>query len=178
MLFCVAITKNGAGSSCVTPSTLTWNSSMHSRRLDCVLGVARLISSASTICAKTGPGLKTNSPVFWLKTEVPVMSEGSRSGVNWIRLKVQSSERASARASIVLPVPGTSSISKCPPHRLGLAHDHRLDLIDHALGPGPHLRQLHAHLRSLALTISLAGWQEGVKRTGRVGFSLCQPMIE
>ncbi len=42
------------------------------------------------------------------------MSLGSRSGVNWTRRTEQSTERASAFASIVLPTPGTSSISRCP----------------------------------------------------------------
>ena len=39
------------------------------------------------------------------------MSDGVMSGVNWMRLKEQSSERARALASVVLPTPGTSSIS-------------------------------------------------------------------
>ena len=44
----------------------------------------------------------------------PVTSEGSRSGVNWMRANEPSRLRASALASIVLPMPGTSSISTCP----------------------------------------------------------------
>jgi hypothetical protein len=36
--------------------------------------------------------------------------------VNWMRLKEQPLERARLRASIVLPTPGTSSISRWPPH--------------------------------------------------------------
>jgi hypothetical protein len=44
----------------------------------------------------------------------PVMSAGSRSGVNWMRLTLQSTLRARARASIVLPTPGTSSMRRCP----------------------------------------------------------------
>jgi hypothetical protein len=47
-----------------------------------------------------------------VEDETPVTSEGSRSGVNWIRFTEQSIERASALASIVLPTPGTSSISR------------------------------------------------------------------
>jgi hypothetical protein len=42
------------------------------------------------------------------------MSLGSRSGVNWMRRTEQSIDRASALASIVLPTPGTSSMSRCP----------------------------------------------------------------
>ena len=54
--FCVAITKNGSGSARVSPSTVTWCSSIASSSALCVLGVARLTSSASITCAKIGPG--------------------------------------------------------------------------------------------------------------------------
>src|SRR5207244_3016830 len=37
------------------------------------------------------------------------MSLGTRSGVHWMRLKLRSSERATERASVVFPTPGTSS---------------------------------------------------------------------
>ena len=87
---------------------------MHSSSADWVLGEARLISSPTTMLAKTPPGRNSNSRVFWLNTETPVTSEGSRSGVNWIRRTEQSMLRASALLSIVLPTPGTSSISRCP----------------------------------------------------------------
>src|SRR6266511_4580175 len=42
------------------------------------------------------------------------MSVGNRSGVNWMREKLQSSDRASALTSIVLPTPGKSSMIRCP----------------------------------------------------------------
>src|SRR3954467_8947806 len=42
------------------------------------------------------------------------MSDGSRSLVNWIRRNVPPSAAASARASVVLPTPGMSSISRWP----------------------------------------------------------------
>ena len=42
---------------------------------------------------------------------MPVMSAGIRSGVNWIRLNVQSMTSAIVRTSIVLPRPGTPSSS-------------------------------------------------------------------
>ena len=41
---------------------MTECSCIASSRADCVLGVARLISSASTICAKIGPGLELETP--------------------------------------------------------------------------------------------------------------------
>ena len=50
-----------------------------------------------------------------MKMVVPVMSEGRRSGVNCMRQYSPESERARERASMVLPTPGTSSISRCPP---------------------------------------------------------------
>ena len=114
MGFWVAMTMNGASSSYVVPSTVTCRSSMHSSSADCVLGEARLISSPTTMLAKIPPGRNSNSRVSWLKTETPVTSEGSRSGVNWMRRTVQSMLRASALLSMVLPTPGTSSMSRCP----------------------------------------------------------------
>ncbi|OLB80455.1 MAG: hypothetical protein AUI14_06670 [Actinobacteria bacterium 13_2_20CM_2_71_6] len=112
--FCVAITMNGVCSRYVTPSTVTWRSSMHSNSADWVFGEARLISSPTTMLANTAPGLNSKSRFSWLKTLTPVTSLGSRSGVNWIRRTVQSIERASALASLVLPTPGTSSMSRWP----------------------------------------------------------------
>jgi hypothetical protein len=100
----------------VTPSTVTWVSPMASSRALWVRGVARLISSASRMWLKAGPGRNSNWRVFWLKTETPVMSFGSRSGVHWTRLNSSPVLVARARASMVLPVPGASSISTCPSH--------------------------------------------------------------
>src|ERR1700716_4310717 len=50
--------------------------------------------------------------------DTPVMSEGTRSGVHWIRLNDSAKERATARASVVFPTPGTSSSSTCPSTRM------------------------------------------------------------
>ncbi len=58
MGFCVAITRNGRSSSCVVVPLVTVRSCMASSSADWVLGVARLISSASTRLAKIGPGWK------------------------------------------------------------------------------------------------------------------------
>src|SRR5947199_10424308 len=44
----------------------------------------------------------------------PVTSEGSRSGVNWMRAHEQSRLAATALARLVLPTPGTSSTSRWP----------------------------------------------------------------
>ena len=44
-----------------------------------------MISSPTTTLAKIAPGRNSKSRTSWLKTLTPVMSLGSRSGVNWIR---------------------------------------------------------------------------------------------
>src|SRR4051794_4445595 len=87
---------------------------MHSSSAAWVRGDARLISSTSSTCVKTGPGRNSNRFERWSNTLTPVTSEGSRSGVNWSRENEQSSERASAFASIVFPTPGKSSMIRCP----------------------------------------------------------------
>ena len=62
--FCVAITMNGASSGWLVPSTVIWRSSIDSSSADCVFGEARLISSASTMLANSGPGWKRNCSVL------------------------------------------------------------------------------------------------------------------
>ena len=74
-------------------------------------GVVRFSSSARITLPKIGPGRKRSSPTAASKIATPSTSAGSRSDVNWMRRNVRSSDRASARASVVLPVPGTSSMS-------------------------------------------------------------------
>ena len=83
--FWVATTKKGSGSWCVTPSTVTWRSSIGSRSAACVRGDARFTSSTSTTFANTGPGRKSHVAVAAPYTEVPVTSAGSRSGVHCTR---------------------------------------------------------------------------------------------
>src|SRR3990170_2624568 len=112
--FWVASTMKGRGSGYVEWSSETCASFMASRRLDCVLGVVRLISSASTMLVKSGPGLKTKSLLAGSQMLTPMTSDGSMSEVNWMRGKPARMERAGAAASVVLPTPGTSSIRRCP----------------------------------------------------------------
>ena len=109
------MTKNGAGSARVSFSTVTWCSSIASSSALCVFGPARLISSASSTWANTGPGWKTNCSLLRSKTLTPTRSLGIRSAVNCTREKRSPSDTASACASVVLPTPGTSSISRWPP---------------------------------------------------------------
>jgi len=60
--FWVAMTKKGSGRAWVSPSTVTWRSPIASSSAACVFGGARLISSARTTLANTGPGANSNSP--------------------------------------------------------------------------------------------------------------------
>ena len=105
---------NGAASGNVRPSTVTCCSSMHSSSADWVLGEERFTSSARTKLAKTGPARNSNVRSCMLNTLAPVTSDGSKSGVNWMRRMLASRDAARVLASIVLPTPGTSSISRCP----------------------------------------------------------------
>src|SRR5919199_2064017 len=120
--FWVATTRNTAGSPMRRPSIVTWCSSMASSSADWVLAGARLTSSATTTLAKMGPRRNTNVAVAAWNTLVPRMSEGIRSGVNWMRWKRSvaspaepSSSAARQRAISVLAVPGTPSTSTLPP---------------------------------------------------------------
>ncbi len=47
------------------PSTVTCSSSITSSSADCVFGEARLISSASTMWWKIGPGWNSKVPWCW-----------------------------------------------------------------------------------------------------------------
>ncbi len=112
--FCVAMTRNGLGSSNVWSSIVTLPSCIASSRPLWVRGGARLISSARTMFVKIGPGLVSKSAVCGLYTDTPSTSDGSRSDVNWILWKPSPRVRARACESVVLPTPGTSSKSTCP----------------------------------------------------------------
>jgi hypothetical protein len=59
---------------CVSRPIVTWRSCIASSSALCTLAGARLISSARTRFAKTGPSETWNSPSFWLKIRVPTMS--------------------------------------------------------------------------------------------------------
>ena len=114
--FCVAMTMKGGSSSPGTPSTVTWRSSMASRRAAWVLGLRPVDLVADDDVGEDRPGLNTKSLDCRSHTETPVMSEGRRSGVNWMRRKEQvdrTGERFNARG--VLPTPGTSSTRDVTP---------------------------------------------------------------
>ena len=91
---------------------------MACRSAACVLGGVRLISSARTTFAKTGPLIKRNArfPVFASSSiiSVPMISDGIRSGVNCIRLKGSSSIFANVLMSSVFAKPGTPTRRQCP----------------------------------------------------------------
>ena len=86
-------------------------------------GGARLISSASTMFANTGPReAKAAGPGrrVLLGSSVPVMSLGTRSGVNWMRRKSSRIDSATERTISVFASPGTPTSSAWPPARTAM----------------------------------------------------------
>ena len=79
------------------------------------LGGARLISSARSSCVKIGPFFRWKRVVETSNTLVPRISDGIRSGVNWMRVNFACTMCASVFAINVLAVPGTPSNRTCPP---------------------------------------------------------------
>ena len=96
----------GSGRFIVSPSRVTWYSCMASSSADWVRGEARLISSARIRLAKIGPSRSTNWFCARLKMYPPVISPGSRSGVNWMRLNSMPRVGAKLLAISVLASPG------------------------------------------------------------------------
>ena len=109
--FCVAITINGSGRRWEMPSTVTVCSSIASSSADCVFGVARFISSASRMFVITRPCLYSKLFVSRLYIVKPVISDAVTSGVNCARRLTSPAAFPIAFASVVFPVPGTSSTS-------------------------------------------------------------------
>ena len=85
---------------------VTWRSCMDSSSADCTFAGARLISSASTRLANTGPRRMEKDPVCGLKICVPTTSAGNMSGVGWIRLNRVCSAVARVLTESVLANPG------------------------------------------------------------------------
>ena len=106
-----------AGSRWVVPSAVTWRSCMASSSAAWVLAGARFISSAEDQVGedRARPEVELARPRS--STDAPVMSAGSRSGVNWTRGKASPVTVASERAMRVLATPGRSSRSTWPSAR-------------------------------------------------------------
>ena len=93
---------------------VTWRSCMASSKALWTLAGERLISSARIRLAKIGPSFGRKAPSLGLKMSVPSRSAGSKSGVNWKRLKDASMVPASARIVNVFAKPGTPSSRMWP----------------------------------------------------------------
>ena len=141
--FCVAITKNGSGRCIVSWPTVTSRSCIACKSAAWVLGGVRLISSARMMLAKIGPGTNRNArrPASGSsRTLVPVMSEGIRSGVNWMRLKLTSRILAIELTIRVLARPGTPDQQNVAPRE-----DRRQDQLDDVALADDDLVQLGDH---------------------------------
>src|ERR1700690_2503132 len=111
------MTKKGLGRGGVWTPIVTGLSCIASRSALWTLAGARLISSARTRFAKTGPRWGVNSPDFGWKTIAPTTSLGRRSGVNWIRSNWMPRDAPKDLTSNVLARPGMPSRSTWPPAR-------------------------------------------------------------
>ena len=99
--------------------------------------MARLISSASTTLANSGPGRNSNSPRLWSKTIEPVTSAGSRSAVHCTREKLRPSVAETVRTSNVLATPGDVVEQHVPVGQQG--DDDEARLVGLADDDAPHL---------------------------------------
>ena len=156
---------------------------MHSSSADWVFGEARLISSAITTLANTGPGRNSNSVVCRLKIDMPVMSTGIRSGVNCTRLTEQSIERRQRLGQRRLPdarhvldeqVALGEQRDQRDAHDLGLADDHPLDV---GGDPGTDVRDVRrgpGGAPSMRLLVVVTG-ASLVKRRVRASFGRPPP---
>ena len=108
------MTRKGCSSIMVTPSTLTLPSSITSSRAACVREEVRLISSARNRLVKTAPLRICVFPVCGSITLKPVTSAGNTSTVNCILRQSSCMASANARAIVVFPTPGISSMRICP----------------------------------------------------------------
>ena len=117
--------------------------------------------------AKTGPRRNLNCrwPVAWSSwmTSVPVMSEGIRSGVNWMRLKVRFSASASVRISSVLARPGTPI-----EQAVAAGEDGDQQLLDHRVLADDHLAHLGLQEAERLLEALHGGQVVTLQRVGRI----------
>ena len=144
-----------------------------------VLGGVRLISSARTTLAKTGPWTKRNArrPVVRSSSmiSVPVMSLGIRSGVNWTRLNERFSASATVCTISVLASPGTPDRAARAPredrredavHDLLLADDAPGDLgaeIPDGLGQSGQLLNFRVGIYWVAMKSGVGSRESGVR---------------
>ena len=145
---------------------------LEQRRLRLGRGPVDLVAEDDV--GEDGPGRNSNSSVPRFQTVTPTTSDGSRSGVNCTRPNEQSIDAASALARLVLPTPGTSSISRWPSatrheqrelDHLGLALD---DALDVASDPLEHVGEGRCG--------SLVGPPEGCLRL-LCGHEACSPAL-
>ena len=108
------MTKKGGLSPKLSSPMVTCRSCMASSRADCTLAGARLISSAKTKLANTGPFLMLKSFSLMLYIIVPTTSAGSKSGVNCTRLKEALIALLKELMASVFASPGTPSKRICP----------------------------------------------------------------
>src|ERR1700746_2064263 len=124
---------------------------------DWVRGLARLISSAINRCAKTGPERKRKLRLpAWLSssTSVPRMSDGIKSGVNWMRRASSPTTVPIVSSTLGLASPGENGDDRLLDDLI-LAENHRADgSLGRAHVIGARLGRAHDHVFKLFKPVS------------------------
>ena len=147
--FWVAMTRNGDGTGCVSWPIVTCRSCITSSSADCTFAGARLISSASRKLQKTGPSSVSKSAELGRKTRVPTRSDGTRSGVNWIRWKLPPSTCA-----VRLDRQRLGEAGNALDQEVAAREQADEDALEHGVLPGDHALDLEQRLlEQLALLL-------------------------
>ncbi len=151
MGFWVATTMNGGAIGWVTLSIVACRSSMLSSRLAWVFGEERLISSARTMLAKTGPGRKTKDAGLLVEHAHPGHVAGQQVGRELDAREAaregpgqRLGEKGLADAGVVLDdhVPAGEQGDHAGLDHVVLAEDHRADVGGHLAGAPGERRSL------------------------------------
>ena len=141
--FCVAITRNGEGTACVSLPIVTCRSCITSSSADCTFAGARLISSARRKLQKTGPELGVEArPCRARYMRVPTRSDGHEVGrelhplegaAEHVGDRLDRQRLRQAGHALDQEVPARQQADEDALEHLVLARDHALDLEERAL---------------------------------------------
>ena len=177
--FCVARTRNGGSSTCVSPSIETWRSCIASSSAACVFGGARLISSARRMFVKTGPALNSNVASRWFQTDAPVTSDGQQVGRELDAGEAEPRDRGERPCGERLGETGDvleehvavgEHAREDELQPVALSDDGPLDLVEHCARVPGELAQLHSGRSRSSTTRSIsASGSPGAARSSGAG---------
>ena len=172
------MTRNGGSSGMVCPSTVTCRSCIASSSADLRLGrgPVDLVGQEQLGEHRAAAELEC-APPAGRSRKLPVMSLGSRSGVNWIRLNAEvqalgdePGDERLGEPGIVLDqdVPVGEDAGQDLPEDVDLAHDHLAERGEDVLTAVGHRLELHGRSSMRATRRSMIG-SEGPRRVGPRG---------